>query len=165
MTRVLHAGAACAVAVGVMVAVVLGAGDSAMTKAVKAGDLQAVRALVKQGADVNARSGDGSTPLLWADRSPFAGFMAFCDWLFAREGRTHGIPLVRLAEAVFGYLVEVRQVPEETAAAVLWADYQRGGRSDRPLFLRKYLLATNGAGGTTNVSLPARQARHVRANR
>ena len=42
------------------------AGDGPLTKAVKAGDLQAVRALVKSGADVNARSGDGSTPLLWA---------------------------------------------------------------------------------------------------
>ena len=66
MTRRLHAAAACVVAVAVMVAVVLGAGDSTLTKAVKAGNLQAVRALVKQGADVNARSGDGSTPLLWA---------------------------------------------------------------------------------------------------
>jgi ankyrin repeat protein len=66
MTRVLRAAAACVVATAVMVAVVVGAGDSALTKAVKAGDLQAVRALVKQGADVNAKSGDGSTPLLWA---------------------------------------------------------------------------------------------------
>ena len=66
MTRVLHAATACVVAVAVMVAVVLGAGESTLTKAVKAGDLQAVRALIKQGADVNAKSGDGSTPLLWA---------------------------------------------------------------------------------------------------
>ena len=35
-------------------------------KAVKAGDLQVVRSLVKSGTDVNAASGDGSTPLLWA---------------------------------------------------------------------------------------------------
>jgi len=66
MTRALHASVACLVAVAVMVAVVVGAGDSALTKAVKAGDVQAARALIKQGADVNAKSGDGSTPLLWA---------------------------------------------------------------------------------------------------
>lgn len=66
MIRVLHASVACLVAAAVMVAVVAGAGDSALTKAVKAGDVQAVRALIKSGADVNARAGDGSTPLLWA---------------------------------------------------------------------------------------------------
>ena len=60
MTRLLHATVACFVATAVMVAVVLGAGDAPLTKAVKAGDLQAVRTLVKQGADVNAPSGDGS---------------------------------------------------------------------------------------------------------
>jgi len=66
MNRVFHAIAACSVATGVMVAVVAGAGDSALTKAVKADNLQSVRALLKSGADVNAKSGDGSTPLLWA---------------------------------------------------------------------------------------------------
>ena len=46
---------------------VAGAGDSLLTKAVKANDVAAVRALVaKSRADVNLRSGDGSTPLLWA---------------------------------------------------------------------------------------------------
>jgi ankyrin repeat protein len=43
-----------------------GAGDSALTKAVKAGDLATVRKLISARADVNAVSGDGSTPLLWA---------------------------------------------------------------------------------------------------
>src|SRR6185295_3728626 len=47
-------------------ATVRGAADSAITKAVKAGDLAAVRKLVAARADVNAPSGDGSTPLLWA---------------------------------------------------------------------------------------------------
>ena len=66
MKRMLHALAACSVATAVMVAVVVGAGDSALIKAVKAGHVQEVRALIKKGADVNARSGDGSSPLLWA---------------------------------------------------------------------------------------------------
>jgi ankyrin repeat protein len=42
------------------------AGDSAITKAVKSRDLPAVRKLIAARADVNVRSGDGSTPLLWA---------------------------------------------------------------------------------------------------
>src|SRR5829696_8022719 len=66
MKRVLHAGAACSVATAVMVAVVMGAGDSPLTKAVKSENLQTVRTLIKQGADVNVKAGDGSTPLLQA---------------------------------------------------------------------------------------------------
>jgi ankyrin repeat protein len=50
----------------VFVAAAGAVGDGPLTKAVKANDVQAVRALVKSGADVNAKSGDGSTPLLWA---------------------------------------------------------------------------------------------------
>ena len=34
--------------------------------AARRGDIEAARALLKQGADVNVKSGDGSTPLLWA---------------------------------------------------------------------------------------------------
>jgi ankyrin repeat protein len=49
-----------------LVSMVRGAGDSAITKAVKGGDLATVRKLIASRADVNAPSGDGSTPLLWA---------------------------------------------------------------------------------------------------
>jgi len=66
MNRVLKGFAVGLVAVAVFVAVASASGDSPLTKAVKANDVQAVRALVKSGADVNAKSGDGSTPLLWA---------------------------------------------------------------------------------------------------
>ncbi|HVG72742.1 MAG TPA: ankyrin repeat domain-containing protein [Vicinamibacterales bacterium] len=66
MKRVLHAITACSVATAVMVAVVIGAGDSPLTKAVKSENLQSVRTLIKQGADVNVKAGDGSTPLLQA---------------------------------------------------------------------------------------------------
>ena len=71
MTRVLKASVACVLAVALFVTAVFvtaarANGDGPLTKAVKAGDLQAVRTLIKSGADVNAKSGDGSTPLLWA---------------------------------------------------------------------------------------------------
>jgi ankyrin repeat protein len=66
MARVLKGFAVGLLAVAVLVAVASASGDSPLTKAVKASDVQAVRALLKSGADVNIRSGDGSTPLLWA---------------------------------------------------------------------------------------------------
>ena len=49
-----------------LVTTVRGAGDSALTKAVKAGDLAGAKKLIAARADVNAPGGDGSTPLLWA---------------------------------------------------------------------------------------------------
>jgi len=66
MVRVLKACATGLLGVAVVVAAAGAAGESALTRAVKANDVQAVRALIKSGADVNAKSGDGSTPLLWA---------------------------------------------------------------------------------------------------
>ena len=53
----------------VIVAVARAGGDGPLATAVKAGDLQAVHALIKSGTDVNARSGDGSTALLWASHN------------------------------------------------------------------------------------------------
>ena len=66
MARVLKAFAACLLVAAVVVSVVGAAADGPLLKAVRAGDVQAVRALVKSGADVNVRWGDGSTPLLFA---------------------------------------------------------------------------------------------------
>src|ERR1700674_4140252 len=40
--------------------------DLRLVEAVKKRDLEAVRTLLKQHADVNARSGDGATALVWA---------------------------------------------------------------------------------------------------
>src|SRR5262245_38701390 len=42
--------------------------DARVADAAMAGDREAVRALLKQGADVNAAQGDGTTPLHWAAR-------------------------------------------------------------------------------------------------
>jgi uncharacterized protein len=66
MARVVRLLAALLSLAVLFVSIVRGAGDSAITKAVKGGDLATVRKLVASHADVNAPSGDGSTPLLWA---------------------------------------------------------------------------------------------------
>jgi hypothetical protein len=91
--------------------------------------------------DLVANSGNfvETTPRLWREASPFARFLHFSDWLFARAAASHGIALRHLSLWVFEYLtVELGQDAGETAAAV-WRDYQRGGRSDRPEFLLKHL--------------------------
>ncbi|MFO1020863.1 MAG: DUF4080 domain-containing protein [Planctomycetales bacterium] len=103
-----------------------------------------------------------STPLIWKDQSPFWSFLQFSDWLFETSRATHGIALGQLAEYVFRFLTEQRHLDPTLAAQTLWRDYQRGGRSDRPAFLRPFtdvLENPNPVRGRKMV--PTRQARHL----
>lgn len=112
--------------------------------------------------DLVANSGNfvETTPLLWSDGSPFKEFLHFSDWLFEQQGRTHAISLIRLAELIFRYFTQVQQRPGEEIAPILWDDYRRGGRRDRPHFLRPYSLESNPV--MMDVAAPPRQARHAR---
>ncbi|SFI87187.1 B12-binding domain-containing radical SAM protein [Planctomicrobium piriforme] len=104
-----------------------------------------------------------SRRLLWSKgESPFWSFLGLSEWLYAREQRTHGIALPRLAELMFEYLTRQLGRDEEATAQAIWQDYTRGGREDRPHFLRRFELpsARELKGGS---SLPRRQARHVEA--
>src|SRR5262245_33876624 len=58
--------AGVAVAIVVAAAMTLSAAASSVPEAAKSGDHEALRALLKQGADVNAAVGDGMTALHWA---------------------------------------------------------------------------------------------------
>jgi len=81
-----------------------------------------------------------ATPLFWRDQaSPFQRFMQFSDWLFVKVGRTDSIALARLAELLFLFLTEELGVDKQLAAETLWRDYQRGGRREKPEFLRPYI--------------------------
>ena len=73
MGRGLHVFVASLLAAAVFWTGARASGDSPLTKAVKSRDVQAVRALLKSGADVNARGGDGSTALVWAANVSNAG--------------------------------------------------------------------------------------------
>lgn len=115
--------------------------------------------------DLVANSGNFvlTTPLIWGDESPFYSFQSFCDWLYARIGRQHGIALPRLAELLFQFLTVERKLASEEVAAAIGADYQRGNRSDLPEFLRPYLPppAREARSQALSRALPRRQARHL----
>ena len=96
-----------------------------------------------------------------ASLSPFASFMRWSEWLHARTGRTDSIALVRLMELLFEFLTLERKFDPRQAAAVLWRDYQRGGRRDKPAFLKDFLPSEAARARVRGVqtALPKRQAR------
>jgi radical SAM superfamily enzyme YgiQ (UPF0313 family) len=101
----------------------------------------------------------GGTP---APHSPFAAFMRWSEWLHGRVGRTDSIALVRLMDLLFDFLThELRLDPGQTAAA-MWRDYQRGGRHDKPAFLKDLLPADTlpASSRRSRSGVPKRQARH-----
>lgn len=117
--------------------------------------------------DLIANSGNfvESRDLIWLDaNSPFDCFLALSDWLFEREQRAHGIPLARLSERLFEFLTEIRSLEPETVAASLWRDYVRGGRRDRPAFLRQFELPQPDDAIIRTGSAQRRQALHVKAH-
>ncbi len=133
------------------------------TRLVDFGTMQRLRRFARYW-DLVANSGNfvESTPLIWGAESPFESFLAFSDWLYLASGRTNGIALKRLAEYVFDYLVNRAGRDLAPTAQAIWRDYQRGGKSDRPPFLRPFLDDQ----GTSPVPLtvstgPKRQSRHV----
>ena len=76
-------------------------------------------------------------PLLWetAD-APFAAFAALTDWVWEREHKTHQLPLVRLAEHLFDYLVKQECHAASVIAQTIEADFRRlKGRRDKLPFL------------------------------
>jgi radical SAM superfamily enzyme YgiQ (UPF0313 family) len=93
--------------------------------------------------DLIANSGNfvQTAPLLWADNSAFEAVLRFSDWLFEQTGKSHGIALQNLAELLFTFLTTQLKKDEAEVANLVWQDYQRAGRSDRPKFLLRHLSA------------------------
>ena len=110
-----------------------------------------------------------TTGLLWSPsgaadeaRSPFLSFLRCAEWLHARTGRTDRIALVRLMELLFSFLTQELGLKHGKVAEVLWRDYLRGGRRDKPAFLRVFLADFEPAAfqSQNRPELPKRQARH-----
>jgi radical SAM superfamily enzyme YgiQ (UPF0313 family) len=103
-----------------------------------------------------------SAPLLWSTSgTPFWSFMRFSDWIYASMGRNHAIALSTLAELLFDYLTTVLALDQRHSANTIYADYERGGRSDKPAALRPYLEDRPPATKNRTTELPKRQARHL----
>jgi len=115
-----------------------------------------------------------AAPLIWQDApSPFAAFMAWSDWLYAKTNTTGNLHIVRLAKLLMEFLNKVKGLEEKTIAEALWHDYRRGNRPDIPGFLKKFICTADilsasrspqDAGDTTvpqTARLP-RQSRHLK---
>jgi radical SAM superfamily enzyme YgiQ (UPF0313 family) len=114
--------------------------------------------------DLVGNSGNflATTPLIWRNASPFENFLRFSDWLYARANRTDSIALVRLAEWLFEFLTDELSLDKKEAAEKIWRDYRRGGRPDKPNFLKDFLPADELVSiRQTRTALPKRQARHL----
>ena len=112
-----------------------------------------------------------STPLIWGNAgpasrpsalSPFAAFLRWSEWLHGRVGRTDSIALVRLMELLFEFLTREQRLDPKQTAAAMWRDYQRGGRRDKPAFLKDLLPSDTPPASfrRTRPGVPKRQARH-----
>jgi len=101
----------------------------------------------------------GGTP----NRSPFHVFLHFSEWLHAHTGRTDGIALVRLMELLFAFLTGELKLDAKPVAETLWRDYQRGGRHDKPGFLKGFLSTEEKVVPLrkAKTALPKRQSRHL----
>jgi radical SAM superfamily enzyme YgiQ (UPF0313 family) len=101
-----------------------------------------------------------TTPLIWGNESPFDGFLKFSDWLFTKVRRQHSIALANLAEMLFQYLTAEQELAAQPTAEILWRDWQRSGRAERPRFLADYIEETRAQTSQSRLG-PTRQARHV----
>jgi len=107
------------------------------TRSIPFADLQRLRRFARYW-DLVGNSGNfvETTPLLWRGcGSPFAGFLRWSDWLFAKTGRTHGVALVRLMELLLEFLTAHAIIELAAARRALLNDYRRGGHNDSPRFL------------------------------
>jgi radical SAM superfamily enzyme YgiQ (UPF0313 family)/REP element-mobilizing transposase RayT len=79
-----------------------------------------------------------TAPLIWQDASsPFAAFMQWSDWLYAKTNTTGNLHMVRLAQLLLEFLTAEKGMGGKTVAESLSGDYQRGNRTDIPGFLKK----------------------------
>ena len=98
-----------------------------------------------------------------APPSPFHAFLRWSDWLHVRVKRTDSIALMRLMELLFNFLTDELRLDAKFVAETLWRDYKRGGRHDKPGFMKGFLSSEEPLlpPQKNKTALPKRQARHL----
>jgi radical SAM superfamily enzyme YgiQ (UPF0313 family) len=116
----------------------------------------------EQAGECLPRGASNSTRGGCAPHSPFHSFLRFSDWLYARAHRTDSIALSRLMELLFEFLTVELRLDPKLVAEILWRDYRRSGRHDKPGFLKPLLSVEKVIPmRKTKSALPKRQARHL----
>ncbi|MDZ8118080.1 B12-binding domain-containing radical SAM protein [Pontiella agarivorans] len=94
--------------------------------------------------------------------SPFADFMHFSDWLYAKTNTTGNLHVIRLAKLLLEFLTQEKGLAEKDVAEALWNDYQRGNRPDVPGFLKKFGFEKRDTTEVKPFIAMARQRRHLK---
>jgi len=96
---------------------------------------------VKQASSLSPKNNEaGKMPV---PLSPFHAFLRWSDWLHARVKRTDSIALMRLMELLFEFLTAELRLDPKLVAETMWRDYQRGGRFDKPGFMKIFCTQVN----------------------
>jgi radical SAM superfamily enzyme YgiQ (UPF0313 family) len=115
--------------------------------------------------DMIANSGryTQATQLLLGD-APFAHFMQFADWLYAKTGKTHAFAHERLVDLLFEFMTSLRGIEAGAAGHALAHDYATTGSRGNPKSLSGYLPeAPRLRAQLVSAQGATRQARHVNA--
>ncbi len=113
--------------------------------------------------DIVANSGRYSRTLeLLLGDDPFARFLAFSDWLYAKTGQTHALAQERLVHLLHEHLCESKYSSEAEISEVLLADYRGTGGRSRLRFETGAVERVSPKQRKTKAT-PSRQARHLQA--
>jgi hypothetical protein len=77
--------------------------------------------------------------------APFERFMAFSDWMHARDAGTHRLSLETQMELLHAWLITEGGQPAESVSARLQLDYAASGAHGRPAFMAKGIAGGRGA--------------------
>jgi len=84
-----------------------------------------------------------SVKLIWQENSVFKEFYDFCSWMYKQTDSTYKISLQRLAELLFIYLKDIKQLEKEYIALNMINDLMKLKGRALPSYLKEYAKEIN----------------------